>query len=668
MKLNMASSLEWLPLFRNGSWEAPLVTFVITTFNQEDSVARCIESLPWRADHQWEAVVVDDCSTDSTLDIVSRLFEENRLNEGHRLLVETMDSNSGGPSAPRNRGLDLARGEYIFFLDGDDQLISENFDYIADHVVQTSADLVRLPMQIVIDGGPPRVVDRVTVGENSDSLATLERCVTLQSMGVMAFSRRSIIMDNGIRFKSDVRMGEDLVFMSEFCRHSRHFSYYDSPLYTYHKSSRMGSSSTANYSGEVFVEAIHSWDLVQENYLKIGIDFLACHGAGTVSYGLGQLQKCFVRVSEQEFANFSQFVGKWAHSLNLDLFGEPFRILVEDALSQRYDRFLEHSKLRMLIAGSDLKFIKSAVPYLEEYFQVHLDEWQAERVFDEDSTKRELAWAQIIWCEWMTMAAEYFSHNVRPSQQLFIRCHFYELTRDSGFKVDDSKVNGYIAIALHTYEDLIEKFGIARSKVHLIPNYYAVDSYERDHTDGDPFAIALIGSVPRRKGLHRALEILRDLRKVDQRYSLTVFGKAPEAFGWVNGVAEERKYYKACRDFVENNDLSDHVVNAGWADIRKELAKFGYVLSTSDFEGSHVAPGEAFCADIPMGILNWRGAEYVYPSEFIFCSVDEITQDILDKRESVRRTESLAKGRDFLRRHQDVSQFVEDVVCLVQNN
>lgn len=85
-------------------------------------------------------------------------------------------------------------------------------------------------------------------------------------------------MNNRIRFNPDVKMGEDLVFMSEFCRYSRHFSYCDRPLYTYHKSSRMGSSSTANYSGEVFVEAIHSWDLVQENYLKIGIDFWPAMG------------------------------------------------------------------------------------------------------------------------------------------------------------------------------------------------------------------------------------------------------------------------------------------------------------------------------------------------------------------------------------------------------
>ncbi len=645
-----------------------IVSFIITTHNQESLIRTCLNSLPWQSNYAWEAVVVDDCSTDRTVNVVREVQTERSLDPLHRLKVEVLSENSGGPSEPRNYGIGLATGEFVFFVDGDDELDIADFDAIIEHVLSNDADVTRLPMKIVVDGGAPRTVDRVEVNVNATALEILEKCITMQSMGVMAFSRRSIIAENGLVFDSRVKMGEDLIFMSELCRKAETFSYFDKPLYVYKKSSRSGSSATTRYSGEVFVEAVHSWDKVQRNYLDIGIDFLRCHGAGTVSYGLGQMQNFFVQVSESEFGQFSDFAKTWRGSLNLDAFGEPFRVLVEDAIAEDYGQFLEDAKLRLLIAGSDLKFIKSAIPELNKYFQIRVDEWKAERVFDEENTRKQLAWAQVIWCEWMTLAAEFFSHNVRPSQKLFIRCHFYELTRDSGFAVDDSKVNGYIAIALHTYEDLVEKFGITRSKVHLIPNYYAVDSYSRDHSERDPFAIALIGSVPRRKGLHRALEILRDLREVDDRYSLTIFGKGPKDFGWVNGVAEERQYYDACQQFIEENGMGQSVIYPGWADIRTELSKYGYVLSTSDFEGSHVAPGEAYCADIPMGILNWRGAEFVYPEEFIYGDIKAIVQDILRHREEGVSSKALERGREFFRRHQDLPQFARDVKTLVQNN
>ncbi|MGW3630614.1 glycosyltransferase family 2 protein, partial [Streptomyces sp. NPDC005122] len=64
-----------------------------------------------------EVIVVDDGSTDGTA------AELDRLAGVHPGLLRVVrQENSGGPAAPRNAGLDLARGEFVFFLDADDHL------------------------------------------------------------------------------------------------------------------------------------------------------------------------------------------------------------------------------------------------------------------------------------------------------------------------------------------------------------------------------------------------------------------------------------------------------------------------------------------------------------------------------------------------------------------
>ena len=64
----------------------------------------------------FEVIVVDDCSTDSSCAIVESYAEKF----GGRLILAHMEKNSGGCALPRNKGLNFSRGEYIFFMDADD--------------------------------------------------------------------------------------------------------------------------------------------------------------------------------------------------------------------------------------------------------------------------------------------------------------------------------------------------------------------------------------------------------------------------------------------------------------------------------------------------------------------------------------------------------------------
>lgn len=96
---------------KNDFSHAPLFSVVIPVYNREDSIRRCIDSVLEQRFGLFEVVVVDDGSTDGTGQVL-RSYSDQR--------VRTFRQENGGVASARNAGANLARGEYLLFLDSDD--------------------------------------------------------------------------------------------------------------------------------------------------------------------------------------------------------------------------------------------------------------------------------------------------------------------------------------------------------------------------------------------------------------------------------------------------------------------------------------------------------------------------------------------------------------------
>ena len=90
----------------------PFFSVVIPTYNCANKIHRAIESVLSQSYSNFEVLVMDDGSTDNTKEIVSS-FRDRRI-------IYDKDRNFGGPARPRNRGIALAKGDWICFLDADD--------------------------------------------------------------------------------------------------------------------------------------------------------------------------------------------------------------------------------------------------------------------------------------------------------------------------------------------------------------------------------------------------------------------------------------------------------------------------------------------------------------------------------------------------------------------
>ncbi len=97
-----------------------MVSVIIPTYNREKTILRAIESVLAQTVTDLELIVVDDCSTDSTREIVSSVRDG-------RLRYVCLEQNSGACVA-RNRGIEEAKGEYIAFQDSDDSWRPEKLE------------------------------------------------------------------------------------------------------------------------------------------------------------------------------------------------------------------------------------------------------------------------------------------------------------------------------------------------------------------------------------------------------------------------------------------------------------------------------------------------------------------------------------------------------------
>ena len=110
----------------------PLVSIITPMFNAEDFIEETVKSVQSQSYGNWEMLVVDNCSTDSSRQIVNRY-----ANSDNRIKLLVNGHNSGSPGQPRNIGIKNAKGKYISFLDADDlwmeDKLQKQIEYLEAH-------------------------------------------------------------------------------------------------------------------------------------------------------------------------------------------------------------------------------------------------------------------------------------------------------------------------------------------------------------------------------------------------------------------------------------------------------------------------------------------------------------------------------------------------------
>ena len=94
----------------------PLISIIIPNYNGSDYIVSTIESITNQSYSNWELIIVDDCSSDNSVDLIQQYTKRFP----NKIFLHQLSKNSGGPATPRNFALKQSKGEYIAFVDSDD--------------------------------------------------------------------------------------------------------------------------------------------------------------------------------------------------------------------------------------------------------------------------------------------------------------------------------------------------------------------------------------------------------------------------------------------------------------------------------------------------------------------------------------------------------------------
>lgn len=237
--------------------DGKLLSVIIPVYNCAPVIVRCLESIDYP---DAEIIVVDDGSTDGSADVVKDYITTHSN-------VRLIQKENGGASSARNVGVDAASGKYIVFVDADDYLVSGGIVRMVDLAESENADVVKYRIECI---GNSVEIDKQSVGDYpflSETIigkgAALARYDVSDYHVVDAVFRRAVMIENGIRFHTDLLLWEDDVFMGMFYCHAQKVVSTDLPLYRYVVSSNY--SSTHNQSIEKQRRLVESSYLAMEH-------------------------------------------------------------------------------------------------------------------------------------------------------------------------------------------------------------------------------------------------------------------------------------------------------------------------------------------------------------------------------------------------------------------
>ena len=207
----------------------PLVSIIIPFYNACDTIARCLDAILGQNYRNLEVILVNDGSTDASPDVVREVCESDAR-------VKLVDKPNTGVSDSRNKGLDVASGEWVYFVDADDWMVPEAISTLVEAAQLGGSDLAVTDFFRIRKGA---VAHKHGPATGTVSMRQFLRYMSRRPANHYFASlwnklfKRSVIEEISLRFDTGISFGEDHVFILEYLRRIESVSLIDRPLYFY---------------------------------------------------------------------------------------------------------------------------------------------------------------------------------------------------------------------------------------------------------------------------------------------------------------------------------------------------------------------------------------------------------------------------------------------------
>lgn len=210
----------------NNKEREPKISVVVPVYNAEKYIDRCIQSITGQIYNNWELILVNDGSTDDSLNILNKWCRTDS-----RIVV--INQENSGPGIARNNGVKNASGEFVVFVDSDDYLDLRYFSLLRNHM--NNSDVVFIDVLQVDSNGILLRKEKMSSYKKWDNERILRAQMTgkIPWGGVRKVARRQMLIDKNIQYTNH-KIGEEALYSMKLLLAATNISFLDEcPVYYY---------------------------------------------------------------------------------------------------------------------------------------------------------------------------------------------------------------------------------------------------------------------------------------------------------------------------------------------------------------------------------------------------------------------------------------------------
>lgn len=233
--------------------QTPVVSIIIPVYNVEKYLRQCLDSILNQTYTNWECILVDDGSADSSPSICDEYAEKEKR-------FQVIHKQNGGVSSARNVGLKNISGKWVTFVDADDQ--------VYPYYLETLLGLTNDECDSVCAGYVKCDLDDNTLYTTEDVkdyelLTYKESIIDFFSPKLFRYNgyvwnrmfRVSVINDNNLCFNENINFSEDSLFVMQFiCVHNKKIPFTSRPVYKYYMNPNSVVHDWGRYNNKMFLD------------------------------------------------------------------------------------------------------------------------------------------------------------------------------------------------------------------------------------------------------------------------------------------------------------------------------------------------------------------------------------------------------------------------------
>lgn len=159
----------------------PLISVIVPVYNVEKYIEKCIKSIQNQTYRNIEIIIIDDGSSDKSGRICDRLAITDQR-------IKVLHSENHGVAAARNTGIQTASGDYISFVDSDDFLDSDFYEYLISLIKKTDADIAYCAFREIQEGKKTKIKARNKISIVSNKEAIINSLIIRHGFGLVIWN------------------------------------------------------------------------------------------------------------------------------------------------------------------------------------------------------------------------------------------------------------------------------------------------------------------------------------------------------------------------------------------------------------------------------------------------------------------------------------------------